>query len=170
LWKNYARRHVLDAESILRALTGGQVEFVVVGGLAMITHGSAHVTEDLDICYRRTADNITRLVAAIAPLKPYLRGAPPGLPFRVDSPTITAGLNFTLTTEKGPLDLLGEIGGVGGYTEVLAESEPHEVFGFTIRVLSLDALIAAKKNAGRSKDRIHLLELLELKKLREAGN
>jgi hypothetical protein len=90
---------MLNAEAILRSLVASKVEFVVVGGVAMITHGSSHVTDDLDICYRRTSENIARLVGAIAPLKPYLRGAPEGLPFRFDAATIISGLNFTLTSE-----------------------------------------------------------------------
>ncbi len=42
-----------------------------------------------------------------------LRGAPPGLPFTWNEQTIAAGLNFTLTTRLGDLDLLGDIPGGG---------------------------------------------------------
>ena len=159
---------MLNAQPILAALNKRRVEFVVVGGLAMITHGSAHVTDDLDVCYLRTPENIGRLAAAVSQLQPCLRGAPPGLPFKFDAPTITAGLNFTLTTDFGPLDLLGEIPGVGVFAEACAQSQVHEIYGLPVRVLSLDSLIAAKRAAGRTKDRIHLLELIELKKLRDA--
>jgi hypothetical protein len=160
---------MLDIPGLLRQLADHQIEHVVIGGLAMIAHGSAYVTRDLDICYRRTPANIAALATAFAPLHPYLRGAPPGLPFRFDGPTIQAGLNFTLTTDLGDVDLLGEVSGVGGYEQVLAQAEDRTVFGLTVRVLSLDGLIAAKKAAGREKDRLHLLELEELKKLRDAA-
>ncbi len=120
--------NTLNAEAILRSLVANKVEFIVVGGLAMIAHGSSHVTDDLDICYGRTPENILRLVTAISPFNPYLRGAPEGLPFRFDAPTITAGLNFTLTSECGPLDVLGEISGVGDYVSVREQSEVQEVF------------------------------------------
>ena len=136
----------------------------------MITHGSAHVTDDLDICYRRSPDNIERLAAAVAPFKPYLRGVPEGLPFRFDAATITAGLNFTLTTECGPLDVLGEISGVGDYSRVQQQSDVQEMFDLPIPTLSLDGLISAKTAAGRRKDKLHLLELEELKKLRASEN
>jgi hypothetical protein len=159
---------MFDPAGILRQLLGQQVEFVIIGGLAMTLHGSAYVTRALDICYRRSAQNIAALATALAPLHPYLRGAPPGLPFRLDTVTIQAGLNFTLTTDLGDLDLLGEVSRVGGPEQVFAHSEEHELFGLSVRVLSLDALIAAKKAAGRIKDRNHLLELEELKKLKEA--
>jgi hypothetical protein len=102
-------------------------------------------------------------------LHPYLRGAPPGLPFRLDVPTLQAGLNFTLSTDLGDLDLLGEVSGVGDYQKSLAQSQEITMFGMQIRVLSLDGLIAAKRAAGRNKDQAHLLELEELKKLREGG-
>ena len=139
--------NLLEAEAILQSLVANNVEFVLVGGLAMIARGSAHITDDLDICYLRTPDNIERLAAAVAPLKPYLRGAPEGLPFRFDAATITAGLNFTLTTECGPLDVLGEISGVGDYSRVREQSDVQEMFHLLIPTLTLDGLIAAKKAA-----------------------
>ncbi len=160
---------VIDASPILHQLATHHVEFVVIGGLAMRIHGSAHITDDLDICYRRTPANLQAVATAFAPLHPYLRGAPAGLPFRFDAPTIQAGLNFTLTTDHGWVDLLGEVSGVGGYDEVFARSVEAELFGLKVRVLSLDGLIAAKKAGGRRKDHGHLLELEEMKKLRDAG-
>ncbi len=164
----YERKNMLDAQAIVRPLKDQGVQFVVVGGLAMIAHGSAYLTKDLDICYERSPTNLAALVAALAPLHPYLRGAPPGLPFRLDVPTLQAGLNFTLTTDCGDLDLLGEVSGLGAYPQVLAQSDEKVMFGMTVRILSVDGLIAAKKAAGRGKDRQHLLELEELKKILEA--
>lgn len=98
-----------------------------------------------------------------------MRGVPPGLPFRLDSPTIQAGLNFTLTTDHGAVDLLGEVAGVGTFDQALAQSDEKTAYGLKVRVLSIDGLIAAKKAAGRTKDQLHLLELEELKKLRDAN-
>ena len=160
---------LMEVEGILGALLAQQVQFVLIGGLAMRVQGSAHVTDDFDVCYCRTQENMAALAAALAPLHPYLRGVPLGLPFRFDVPTIQAGLNFTLTTDLGDADLLGEVGGIGSYEQVCAQSEERLAYGRTIRVLSLDGLIAAKKAAGRLKDRNHLLELEELKKLRDAA-
>ncbi len=163
------RTTMIDAPAITQLLVNGKVDFVVIGGMAMRAHGSAHITEDIDFCYSRTPDNIARLVAALASVHPYLRGVPPGLPFRFDVPTVQAGLNFTLTTDLGDVDLLGEVGGIGGFDRALAQSEEKTMFGLTFRVLSLDGLIAAKRAAGRVKDRLHMLELEELRKLRDAG-
>lgn len=159
----------LDVEAVLRQLISSQVDFVLIGGLAMVVQGSAHVTKDIDLCYGRSPENLSRVVSAFTPLRPYLRGAPAGLPFRLDVPTLQAGLNFTLVTDLGDVDLLGEVKGIGRYEHVLARSEEKQLFGLPVRVLSLDGLIDAKKAAGRVKDRNHLLELEEIRKLREAN-
>jgi hypothetical protein len=160
---------MLDAAAIVRRLIEQRVEFVVVGGLAMIARGSAYLTKDLDICYKRTPDNLADLIASLAPLHPYLRGAPEGSPFQVDVPTLQAGLNYTFVTDCGDLGLLGEVSGVGAYSQVLAQSSEELIFGMKVHVLSIDGLIAAKKAAGRNKDHGHLLELLELKKMLDAA-
>jgi hypothetical protein len=157
-----------DAPEMLRRLTAEKVEFILIGGLAMMAHGSSNVTKDIDVCYARSPENIAKVVAALAPLHPYLRGAPAGLPFHFDAPTIQAGLNFTLTTDLGDVDFLGEVSGLGGYEQALTQSEQLMIFNFRLYILSLDGLIAAKKAAGRGKDRQHLLELEELKKMRDA--
>ena len=160
---------MLQDQKILQQLTDQGVEFVLIGGLAMRAHGSAHVTEDVDVCYSRTKENINRLADAMAPFHPYMRGAPPGLPFRFDAPTIQAGLNFTLNTDLGEVDFLGEMSGIGGYEKVLAQSEERLLYGRKVRVLTIDGLLIAKKTAGRRKDQGHILELEELKKMRDEG-
>ena len=96
-----------DFGGLLQALAKGDVEFILIGGVAAAFHGAIRTTRDLDVVYRRTPANMARLVKAIAPLSPYLRGAPPGLPFLWDAETLAHGLNFTLTTSFGELDLLG---------------------------------------------------------------
>jgi predicted nucleotidyltransferase len=143
---------VTDFARLLRALSDGHVAFILVGGVAATVHGSARLTQDVDVVYDRSPENLPRLVEALAALHPYLRGAPAGLPFQFDVPTISAGLNFTLTTDAGDLDLLGEIAGGGTYRALVGRSLTIEVFGMHMRCLSLEQLIAAKRAAGRSKD------------------
>jgi len=70
-----------DFRALISLLAAGGVEFIIVGGAAATAHGSARLTQDLGIVYRRTPENISRLVRALAPHEPYPRGAPPGLPF-----------------------------------------------------------------------------------------
>jgi len=159
----------LEIEQLIGTLVSHQVKCILIGGLAMRAHGSAHITEDADFCYERSAANCQALAAAMAPYHPYLRGAPQGLPFRFDAATIQAGLNFTLETDLGDVDFLGELRGIGFYDQVTKLTVEKTVFGHTIKVLSVDGLILAKKLAGRAKDQGHLLELEEIKKLQQSG-
>jgi hypothetical protein len=150
-----------DFERILSGLRSAQVSFVIIGGVAATVHGSARLTSDVDIVYERSLSNIERLVEALAPLKPYLRGAPAGLPFRFDVETVRRGLNFTLTTDAGPVDVLGEITGVGNYDAVLAVSDDVLLYESNYRCINLDALIVSKRAAGRPKD-LEVVAELEL--------
>ena len=153
-----------DFRALLTTLSDGKVEFIVVGGAAAIAHGSSRLTQDLDVVYRRTPDNIQRLVAALSPLAPYLRGAPPGLPFHLDVQTVLAGLNFTLTTSVGDIDILGEIVGGGGYDSLSSDAIEIRVFDLKCRALSLKRLIEVKRAAGMPKD---LEAIAELEAIRE---
>lgn len=148
-----------DYAALLGALHRAGVEFVLVGGLAATAHGSARLTEDVDVVYRRSAENHRRLIDALGPHQPYLRGAPPGLPFSWDEETIERGLNFTLITSIGAIDLLGEIAGGGGYDSLLAHTVQITIFGMGCRCLDLPHLIHVKRAAGRPKDLEAIAEL-----------
>ena len=141
-----------EIESATASLIAHEVEFVIVGGVAIIAHGIPYATFDLDFCYSRTTDNLKKIVAALADFKPRLRGFPKDLPFIWDERTLLNGTNFTLETTLGDIDLLGEVAGVGSFAEVYNCSENLKLFDYEVRVLSLDALIRAKKAAGRPKD------------------
>jgi hypothetical protein len=156
---------VIDLEKTMRLLGDSGVDFVIVGGIAGSIHGSTQATFDLDICYARDKDNLARLTAALSPFNPRLRGAPAGLPFIWDVETLRRGLNFTLLTDLGDLDLLGEMSGVGSYEQVRSSSVIVSLFGIECSVLSLDGLIAAKRAAGRAKDKIVLPELEALREI-----
>jgi hypothetical protein len=150
--------------AILEALLDHEVEFVVVGGVALVARGAPRTTEDIDLCYARDELNLGRLAAALAPLQPYLRDAPPGLPFTLDATTLKAVLNFTLTTTMGDVDLLGDLSGIGGYQDVKAASSALPLYGRSIRVLDLTGLERAKTAAGRIKDIADLAFIAELKR------
>ena len=156
-----------DFGGLIRALAAGEVRFILVGGFAGTVLGSPRVTVDLDVVYARDQENLERLAAALAPLQPYLRGAPPGLPFTLDAAAISRGLNFTLSTTLGDLDLLGEIAGGGTYERLLPRSVELTVLGTAIRVVTLAELIHLKRAAGRPKD---LAAIAELELLLDARN
>ena len=153
-----------DFARLLGALADADLECIVIGGLAATIHGSARLTQDVDVCYARRPDNIRRLADALLPLKPYPRGAPGGLPFSWDEATIEAGLNFTLATTAGPIDLLGEVIGGGTYDALRSHTVAAMLFGHELRCLDLDWLIRTKRAAGRPRD---LEAIAELEALRE---
>ena len=153
---------MIDFRRLIGALCASEVRFVIVGGVAATLHGSARLTQDVDIVYSRDADNLRRISRALEPLQPYLRGAPPGLPFRLDEHTLASGLNFTLATSAGDIDLLGEIAGAGSYDALSHHTVEVELFDFRCLCLDLPTLIEAKIASGRPKDLEAVAELRAL--------
>lgn len=158
-------------EQLLAALSDAGVEFIIVGGVAARAHGSSRLTDDIDVSYARTPANLARVVNALAPFTPYLRGAPLGLPFDWSVGTLRAGLNFTLTTTVGAIDLLGEITGGGHYDDLLPHALTITIFGRDVQLLDLPWLIRVKRAAGRPKDLEVIAELEALQEeLRQQDN
>ena len=153
-----------DFAGVIRTLVDAGIDFILVGGVAGTVHGSARLTRDVDVVYARSPENMRRLVDALASHNPYLRGAPQGLPFLWDLNTIQRGLNFTLATRLGDLDLLGELTGGGGFEELREHASSVRVFDRDVQVLDLDWLIRVKRAAGRPRD---LEAVAELEALRE---
>ena len=140
-------------------LVRARADFIVIGGVAATIHGSARATYDVDLLYSRNEENIQRLANSLAPYKPYLREASPGLPFAWDAKTIRNGLNFTLTTDLGDIDLLGDVASGETYQTLSSHSFEVEAFGVRFKCLNLPTLIRIKEAAGRPKDREAIAEL-----------
>ena len=152
-------------EAVIGLLGRHDVRYVLIGGLAAITHGAPLITQDIDICYDRGPDNLERLADALREVHADLRGAEPGLPFRLDARTLARGDAFTFTTDVGWLDILATPSGVGGFEDLARTADAYQLFGHRVLVASLDDLIAMKRSAGRPKD---LLAVEELAALRHA--
>jgi predicted nucleotidyltransferase len=157
----------LPLEEAVRLFQRHGVEFLVIGGQAESLMGSPRVTIDVDLCYRRTEENVRRLAEALSEIRPRLRNAPPDLPFQPDARTLTAGLNFTLATDIGDLDLLGEVEPIGAFDMLNKSAEIFESGGLTIRTISLNDLIRVKQHIKRFKDSESLFQLLAIRKARE---
>jgi predicted nucleotidyltransferase len=151
--------------SLLRGLVDERVRFVVVGGLAATAHGSRRVTDDVDICYDTGKGNVIRLASILSKWKAYPRGIEEGLPFFMDERQFRATPVMTLTTTHGFIDVLDVVKGVGRYADCHERSKRVEAFDIHFRVLDLDALIEAKRAAGRPKDIDQLPELEALRAL-----
>lgn len=158
-FRKASRKSKPDEPQLLEGLAAGRVDFVIVGDLAAISHGAEQATCVVDICYSRAPENLERLVRTVADWHPKLRGAPEGLPFLWNAETLRRGLNFTLTTDLGAFDLLGEVAGVGTYEQVRANAVIRGVFSIEYAVISLPDLISSKKAADRAKDKEALPEL-----------
>lgn len=148
-----------DYGKILQVLVSAGVEFIIVGGAAATAHGSSRLTEDLDIVYSRGDDNIKRLAEALAPLQPKLRGGPQDLPFRWDERSVKSGLNFSLLTSAGALDLFGEIILGESFEQLFPDSVKLNIFGNECLCLGLKRLIEVKRAAARPKDFEAIAEL-----------
>jgi hypothetical protein len=151
----------------IKCLAQNNVAFVIIGGVAITSHGSSYIKKDLDFCYQRTRENLKNIVSALSPFNPKPRDFPENLPYIFDESKLLNATNFTFQTDIGDIDLLGEVAGVGNYEAVENESVIMELFDFDVKVLSLDGLIKAKSAAGRPKDLLVLPELEALKELLE---
>ena len=156
-----------DPLAMLRSLVDGGVRFVLIGGLAANLRGTADVTQDLDVCYARQAEDLEAMASVLRALQARLRVArepDARLPFRLDATTLLNGDSFTFVTAKGDLDILGTPSGTAGYVDLEAGAETFEAAdGLAIRVASLDDLIRMKQASGRTKDLLHLEHLEALR-------
>jgi hypothetical protein len=100
----------MQFEKAVQTLCDAGVDFVVIGGLSAVFHGSAQVTYDLDICYSRAPANLRQLAAALAPFHPRPRGIPAELPFIWDEVMLRE------------IDLLAEVAGLGAFEDVKRHS------------------------------------------------
>jgi predicted nucleotidyltransferase len=153
-------------EEIIKALVAARVRFVVIGGVAATIQGSARFTNDIDICYDTADDNIQRLVALLSGWNANQRGVEPGRPFVFYERAFRNTPVKTLTTDKGDIDVLDVVPGVGDYAAVLKASEVVEIGGVEFSSLRLEALIASKRAVRRPKDVEQLIELEALLALR----
>ena len=155
-----------DPIPAIAVLNQHHVEYIIIGGIAAISHGSPLLTSDFDICYRRTRENTERLAAALVELKARPRGFDPALPFILDATTLRNGDTFTFETTAGDLDCLGSPSGTDGYADLLRSATHVDIDGGEqALVCSIDDLIRMKRAAGRPKDLYAVENLLALKEV-----
>ena len=154
--------------ALLRALTEGDVDFVVIGGIAAVAHGSPQFTRDLDITYAGDEENLEHLGSVLVGLGATLRGVTEEIPFVADGRTLRHTRVLTLVTPDGAIDILAQPDGSDSYERLRANAITASVGGVVVRIAGLDDLIAMKKAAGRPKDRIYVEELEAIRRL-QAG-
>jgi predicted nucleotidyltransferase len=154
---------------LIRALVAHGVDFVVIGGIAMVLHGSARNTQDLDICFDPAQANLDALGAALIGLNARLRGVADDVPFVPDGRSLRELWIATLDTVEGPIDLLRDPSGAPPYAELRRRAERIEIDGMAILIASLDDLESMKRAAGRPKDQLDLEEIEVIRRLRGRG-
>ena len=156
----------LDVKAMLQRLTAGGVDFVIVGGIAMVMLGSARLTRDLDICFATDDANLRALGEALVDLDARLREIDAEVSFVPDERTLANVELLTLTTSAGWLDIHRRLDGAPPYEKLRRQAERYDIGGFAVLVASPGDMIAMKRAAGRNVDLIDLEELKAIKRLR----
>jgi hypothetical protein len=151
--------------AILARLVAHGVDFVVIGGIAVVLHGSAQLTQDLDITYATDEANLEQLGATLLELGAKLRGVDEELPFVPDAQTLRRTAILCLTTTEGILDVLAAPDGAPPYAELRARADRFSLGDFAVLVASIDDLIAMKRAAGRPKDLAAIADLEAIRRL-----
>lgn len=146
---------------LLHRLVTQNVDFVLVGGLAAIAHGSAAVTEDVDVCIRFDEETLRRVFLALDGTNPRQRMSPSRPALGSDAAHFVGNRNLYVTTDEGVIDFLGEITGVGAFERVAANAVSLNLGNFPVRVLGLEDLILAKRALARPKD-LRVVQEMEL--------
>lgn len=156
----------LDVPELLRRLVSAGVDFVVIGGIAVVLHGYPRVTRDLDIAFAHDASNLDALGGVLIDLEARLRGMEDEVPFVADRRTLQGIELLTLDTAAGWLDIHRLPRGVPSYASLRRNAERVSLDGFSVLVAGVDDLIAMKEAAGRPTDRADIAALEVIKRLR----
>jgi hypothetical protein len=161
--RGVATRSPLDPDDAFGTLTRHRVDFIVIGGIAAIAHGSRRMTEDLDIIIDRRVANCRRLIAALVELEAKYRpssGRWTKLSPKAD-PKWLAKENLLFETRAGGIDVMNRLDGLPTWKEARPRALGAEAFGHTVLIVDKDRLIRSKLVAGRDKDLSDVAELTE---------
>ena len=150
---------------LLAVLREHGVEFVVIGGFAVILHGVVRATKDVDVVPEQSPENLARLWSALEELKAKPRELaefrPEEMPMRFSlDGLIEGGGNWVLETRLGRLDVMQWVSGIDSYEELRANAAKDETpDGGEIWFAGLDDLFAMKRAAGRDQDLMDITAL-----------
>lgn len=154
----------LDLPQLLTTLHRYRVDYVLIGGLAAVYHGSPFPTEDADITPATDRENLVRLAAALRDVHARVRtdAEPDGLPFACDAETVAAAQTWNLTTDVGDLDLAFQPAGTHGYTDLKRDATRVQIYDAPVHIASLADVVRSKQAANRPKDQRVLPTLREI--------
>lgn len=144
----------LEPARVFAVLDRHDVDYLTIGGFAVIAHGYVRATADVDLVARQDHENLVRLAAAFAELNARLRGVDADLldVDPTDPETLANGASFTLDTDAGPVDYLNDVPGVDDYAALRDRAVEATAAGVVVRVAGLDDLIRMKRASGRPQD------------------
>lgn len=160
-----ARWPPLNAEDMLARLIAAGVDFVVIGGIAMVLHGSARLTRDLDIIFATDPVNLDTLGSVLIALGAQLREVEDDLPFVPDRRTLAHVQLLTLETSSGWLDVHGAVDGMPAYSAFRKRAERMDLGSFSVLVASLEDMAAMQQASGRPQDLADLEEIQAIERL-----
>jgi predicted nucleotidyltransferase len=135
-----------DFRDFIQALNNHTVEYILVGGYAVILHGYRRVTGDMDIWVNRTKENYTKISKAFAEF---------GLPLfdMTEQKFLDPGTADVFSFGRPPvsIDIITKLKGVE-FNDAFSQAQTFDENGLMIRFIHLNNLIQAKKAAGRHKD------------------
>jgi hypothetical protein len=152
----------LDPPAIFAVLAAHGVDYVVIGGLASVMHGSPVVTNDVDVMPADTRDNLARLAGALLELDARVRSPddPDGVAFDPHPDLLASMKMLNLQTRHGNLDVVFAPAGVSDYQRLAERATRYDIDGVMVAVAELDDIIASKRAADRPRDRA-VLPILE---------
>lgn len=154
--------------ALLRILAQAEIDFVVIGGVAVVVQANPRFTRDLDICYATDTPNLERLGAVLVSLEAKLRGVDDDVAFVPDARALRRTQMLTLSTREGNLDLLVDPAGSPGYAALRRRADVIQLDGTSVRIASVEDLLEMKRAAGRPQDQIDI-ESLEIARIRLRG-
>jgi predicted nucleotidyltransferase len=159
----------IEFRELLVLLAKAEIRFVLIGGLAMVLQGSDTATFDIDITFAMEPENLENICNCINQYHPRPVGVFDSSNFTVSPDLIHRWRFVLLKTDLGGIDLLKSPEGIESFEGLYQRASILDVDGHSIRVASLDDLIAMKKAANRPKDQAHLIELYNLKRAHGEG-
>jgi hypothetical protein len=147
-------------DELLLALTNAQVEFIVIGGVAVGVHGFVRATKDLDIVPDPAPENLTRLARVLAEIEAQHVGlgdfSPEEFPYDPTDPEqLAEGANFRLESSLGPIDIMQWVAGIEtslAYSELQPQAISVTFRDAQVHVCGLEHLRAMKRAASRPQD------------------
>jgi hypothetical protein len=148
----------IDPLAVLEVLERHRVEYVLIGGVAANVHGYPLPTEDVDITPATDARNLARLADALSELGARLRtGTGSAVDFPVDAAMLASAEIWTLSTDRGDLDIVLRPDGTAGYPDLRRDASFEQLSdSLQVRVASLADVIRSKEAANRAKDQAAL--------------